>query len=293
MSPLIGLALSAHVLLQAAPCQGRPLEVPYAWEGAWATEEQEWITHELQTWFAARGREGCVRDPALAQEWLALVLRSPERVGLEIRRGGKVVGERALALDAVPVEGRSYAIAALAEELARSLWERPIRRDWTVGARAGLWQLYAGPTLAGGGLGLGWSPVGDLTFELSAQAASIGAAPAPHGRVGGFALFAELGARYGLVALGPVTLGPRLGVELGQLFLWGEDTVGLRKEGGSFWAAARGGLFVSVERERWAVRLGGSMGRVLSGTIVTDDAQRVMVLDGAIGEVVLTAELRL
>jgi hypothetical protein len=293
VSPLIGLALSAHILLQAAPCEGRPLEVPYGYEGAWADEDQQWISNELQSWFAARGREGCASVPSLPQERLVLVLRSPDVVGLEIRRGAKVIGERTLALDTVPLEGRTYAIAALAEELARSLWERPIRRDWTVGLTGGMRQLYAGPTILGVGISLGWAPITDLTFELAVHAGSIRSVSAPHGQTGGLSIWGELGARYGLLNLGPVTIGPRLGIELGRLLLWGEDTVGLRKEGGAWWSAARGGLFLSLERERWALRLSGSMGRTLSGAIVLDEGQRVMVLDGAVGEVALTIEVRL
>lgn len=293
MSALIGLVFSAHAVLQAAPCEGRPQEVPYRWEGAWADDDRAWIANELQTWFAAHDREGCAADPALVTEQLVLAWKSDAEVSLQLRRGTSVLGERTVALETLPTEGRTYAIAALAEELARSAWERPVRRDFSIGAAVGVRPLYAGPTLAGGGLALGWSPLGALTLELSLQAASVFSVSAPHGTAGGLSFWGDLGARYGLLAWGPVRVGPRLGVELGRLALWGVDTAGLRREGGAWWVVARGGLFVGVERDRWALRLCGSMGRTLSGAIVRDDGQRVLVLDGAIGEVAVFAEVRL
>lgn len=290
MSPLISLVLWAS--LHAAPCQGGPLEVPFTWEGEWPAEDQAWISNELSTWFASHGREGCEATASAVQERLVLVLRPDASVALEIRKNQRVIGERALALDTVPLEGRTYAIAALAEELARSLWERPIRRIWSVGATGGTRTFFSGAKIFGGGVTVGWSPIEALTFELAFTAAASLTVEAPHGNTGGSALWGELGARYTLFTLGPIALGPRIGFELGQLQLWGVDTAGLRREGTAGWGLARGGVFVAVERDRWALRLTGSMGRTLAGAIVLDGADRVQVFDGAVGEIGFTGEVR-
>ncbi len=286
----MGLALWANLTLQALPCQGRPLEVPFAYEGAWAAEDQGWISQELLSWFASHGREGC--EATSMQERLVLVLRDDETVSLQLRKNAKVVGERVLALETVPLEGRTYAVAALAEELARSLWERPIRREVSVGAVATTRILYSGSKLVGGGAQLGWSPLESLTFELGVTVASNLAVRSVNGTTGGTAVWAELGVRYALVTVGPLVFGPRVGFDLGRLFLWGVDTAGLRRDGGAWWVLGRGGLFLGFERDRWALRLSGSLGRTLAGAVVLDGADRAQVLDGATGEVSLAVEVR-
>ncbi len=124
------------------------------------------------------------------------------------------------------------------------------------------------------------------------MAAGVGAVKAPHGTTGGNAVWVEAGARYALLTFGPIALGPRVGFEVGRLLLWGVDTDGLRRDGSATWALARGGLFVALERDRWALRLAGSLGRTLAGAIVLDGAERVQVFDGAVGELALTVEAR-
>ncbi len=150
MPALIVLVLWANSFEGQAPCDGQPLEVPFSYEGAWLPEDQAWISTELLTWFAAHGRAGCAAGPT--GERLVLVLDPGASVALQLRRAEKTVGERTLALDTVPLEGRTYAVAALAEELARSLWERPIRRVFFVGATAGARVFYSGANLIGGGV---------------------------------------------------------------------------------------------------------------------------------------------
>ncbi len=293
MSSLTGLALWANLLISAAPCQGGPLEVPYAYAGQWPAADSAWLSDELETWFASHGRLGCEPVAGLTQERLVLVSREDGSVALEIQRGRSVILERTLDLAAVPPEGRRYAIAALAEELARARWERPVRRVWSVGASVSSRLLYAGPRLIGAGAALGWAPLEHLALELGLNAAAALPAQALNGTAGGTALWADVGGRYALVAVGPLRLGPRLGVELGRLLLWGVDTSGLRREGGAWWVVARGGLFLGFEAERWAVRLNASIGRTLAGAIVLDGTDRVQVFDGAVGELGLTIDLRL
>jgi len=288
VSSLIVLALWANASPAAAPCQGLPLEVPFAFEGAWAGEDEAWISHELLTWFEAHGREGC--SPSGAQERLVL-FRDETTVAVQLRKNARVVGERTVTLEAVPLEGRNYTIAALAEELARSMWERPVRRELAVGAVATSRILFSGAKLFGGGAALGWSPLEGLTFELGVTAAANPAVRATNGNTGGAAVWGELGVRYG-VPLGPFVLGPRLGLDLGRLFLWGVDDVGLRREGGAWWVVGRGGVFLGLERDRWAVRLNASMGRTLAGAIILDAGSRAQVFDGATGELGLVAEVR-
>lgn len=286
----MGLALWANLTLQASSCQGRPLEVPFAFEGAWAAEDRGWISQELLSWFASHGREGC--EATSMQQRLVLVLRDDATVSLQLRRNSKVAGERVLAVETVPLEGRTYAVAALAEELARSLWERPIRREVSVGAVGTTRILYSAAKLVGGGLQLGWSPIDSLAFELGVTAASNLSVRSTNGTTGGMAVWAELGMRYALVALGPLVFGPRVGFDLGRLFLWGVDTAGLRRDGAAWWVVGRGGVFLGFEQGRWALRLCGSMGRTLAGTVVLDGADRAQVLDGAVGEVSLAVEVR-
>ncbi len=288
MSSLIVLALWANASLAAAPCQGQPLEVPFAFEGAWAAEDEQWISQELLTWFEAHGREGC--SPSGSQERLVL-FRDETAVALQLRKNAKVVGERTVTLEAVPLEGRNYTIAALAEELARSMWERPVRRELAVAAVVSSRILFSGVKLFGGGASFGWSPLEGLTFELGLMAAANPWVRAVNGSTGGFAVWADLNVRYGL-AVGPFVFGPRLGFDLGRLFLSGVDDGGFRRDGGAGWVVGRGGVFIGVERDRFGLRLNASMGRTLAGAIVLDGPSRAQVFDGATGELGLAAEVR-
>ena len=188
-----------------------------------------------------------------------------------------------------------YALAAMAEELARAQWFQPpppvvffVGAQGAAGSSLAPWSWAAPPRWA--------SPVAIGGWK---QQWVEGRCPRWRSRpgVGGTAAWAGLDLVLELIQLEHLRVGPRVGLELGALFMRAQQPVPgtidsvAESAGTGLWLAPRGGASVSVAFSSWAIHLAGSAGYTVVGTEVREAGAGRVRLHGAVGELVLGAEV--
>jgi hypothetical protein len=303
----VNLALTAlSVLLYAAPapCTDAQAELPVAYAGTWDPPVQRWVTDELRSWFSARGRNACLASEDEPHERLILNFRSDNEVGLEIWLGAQLLEERVLLLDRHPLEGRPFAIAALAEELSRSRWglvdvppaptAPEVDRQWAVGAQLDSRFFFTGTTLLGAGASGRWAPLPALWLELGVGGGAVLRANGPDGSIGASAFWLQLGGMYESIHSGAVVLGPRLAIDVGRLMLTASATgTATARNGAAWWVTPSAGLSLSFGGQRGRLALSTSLGVPLLGVEALDGTAALIAFRGPLAQVIVSGELRL